>query len=115
MDQLDFEINIDPDKHLRNVLVDNIIFGYHDKELKVLLHRPIPLDKWTVTGGHIKKFESIEEAADRIAYLRTGLRNLFFQQFRSFGHPTRSLFSPKDVERLNKYIGTELPQDAWIF
>jgi 8-oxo-dGTP diphosphatase len=116
MDQLEFDdTNIDPDKHLRNVLVDNVIFGYHDKELKVLLQRPIPLDKWTVTGGHIKKFESIEEAADRIAYLRTGLRNLFFQQFRSFGHPTRSLFSPEDVERLNKYMGTELVQDAWIF
>jgi len=40
---------------LRNVTVDNVIFGYHEKELKVLLQQPFSLDKWTVTGGYIKK------------------------------------------------------------
>ena len=29
-----------PDQWLRNVSVDNVIFGYHDKELKVLLQQP---------------------------------------------------------------------------
>src|ERR1700754_3352624 len=82
-----------PGQYLRNVSVDNVIFGYHEKELKVLLQQPFSVDKWTVTGGFIKKTESIEEAADRIAFSRTGLKGLFFQQFRSFGNPQRSVDS----------------------
>ena len=44
-------------KFLLNVAVDNVIFGYHEKELKVLLQQPYTLDKWTVTGGYIERSE----------------------------------------------------------
>ncbi len=60
------------DQLLRNVAVDNVIFGYSDRELKVLLQQPFVLDKWTVTGGYIKKTETIQEAAKRVAFKRTG-------------------------------------------
>jgi len=103
------------DKYLRNVVVDNVIFGYHDKELKVLLQQPLPFDKWTVTGGYIKRTESIEEAADRIAFFRTGLKNLFLQQFRSFGSLSRSEDAGKNAENISKLSGIEIPADHWIF
>jgi len=103
------------DKYLRNVLVDNVIFGYHDKELKILLQQPLPFDEWTVTGGYIKKTESIEEAADRIAFFRTGLKNLFLQQFRSFGSLKRSEDAGKNAENISKLSGIEIPVDYWIF
>ena len=79
----------DADQYLRNVAVDNVIFGYHDKELKVLLQKPFVVDKWTVAGGYIRKTESIEEAAARVAHARTGLKDLYLQQFRAFGNPGR--------------------------
>jgi len=82
-----------PDQYLRNVAVDNVIFGYHDKELKVLLQQPFVLDKWTVAGGYIRKTESIEEAAHRVAFLRTGLKDLYLRQFHCFGSPRRSVDS----------------------
>jgi 8-oxo-dGTP diphosphatase len=103
------------DEHLKNVAVDNVIFGYHNKELKVLLQRPFVLDNWTVTGGYIKRTESIEEAAARIAFLRTGLTNLFLQQFRSFGNPTRKGIDSSFVQRLKELVNVELPADFWIF
>jgi ADP-ribose pyrophosphatase YjhB (NUDIX family) len=109
------DIILHPDRYLRNVLVDNVILGYHDRELKVLLQQPISLDKWTVTGGYIKRTESIEEAADRIARLRTGLKNLFLQQFRSFGNPERGIDSGKNPENMSKLSGIEIPPDLWIF
>lgn len=109
------DILVNSDQYLRNVLVDNVIFGYHNKELKVLLQQPIALDKWTVTGGYIKKTESIEEAANRIAYSRTGLKELFFQQFRSFGNPTRSIDTEKSAKNFTKLSGVEVPEDLWIF
>jgi ADP-ribose pyrophosphatase YjhB (NUDIX family) len=103
------------DQYLRNVAVDNVILGYHEKELKVLLQRPIPLDKWTVAGGYIKKNETIEQAADRIAFLRTGLKDLFLQQFRSFGGLERSIDPGKNAENVRKLSGIEVSEDLWIF
>lgn len=75
---------------LRNVSIDNVILGYHQKELKVLLQRPQGLSKWTVCGGYIKKTETIEEAAARIARDRTGLEDLYLKQFKAFGSPLRT-------------------------
>jgi len=105
----------DEGDYLRNVSVDNILFGYHDKELKVLLQRPIGLDKWTVTGGYIKKTESIEEAASRVTFLRTGLSGLFFQQFRTFGNPNRALDSAFNSDYLSMVSGLKVPENSWIF
>ncbi|MEP7107196.1 MAG: NUDIX domain-containing protein [Ferruginibacter sp.] len=112
-DQKDFIIN--SEQYLKNVAVDNIIFGYHNKELKVLLQRPAGFNKWTVTGGHIKKTESIEEAADRIAFMRTGLKNLFLQQFHSFGSPQRVEDNEFTAEWLGSRVGIDVPSDHWIF
>lgn len=77
--------------YLQNVSIDNVIFGYHNKELRVLLQRPQGIDLWALSGGYIKKTESIEEAARRIAEERTGLKNLFLKQFKAFGDPARSI------------------------
>ncbi|SRR6185437_9468180 len=103
------------DAYLRNVGVDNVIFGYHDKELKVLLQRPFVLEKWTVTGGYIRKTETIDEAAAHIAFSRTGLKNLFLQQFRAFGTPTRAVDKGFTPERIKEATGFELPANHWIF
>src|SRR5664279_1379159 len=105
----------DPGQYLRNVSVDNVIFGYHDKGLKVLLQQPFAVDKWTITGGYIKKTESLDEAAHRIAFLRTGLTGLYLQQFRSFGNPKRAVDSGFNTEHMSKISGRKVSQDYWIF
>ncbi|MFA6084595.1 NUDIX domain-containing protein [Mucilaginibacter sp.] len=116
MKALKFEdLTANSDQYLRNVAVDNVIFGYHDKELKVLLQQPLAVTKWTVTGGYIKKSEDIAEAAKRIAFTRTGLDNLFFQQFGAFGSPTRSVDSEFTAQRLSEFSGIEIPANLWIF
>jgi len=102
-------------EYLRNVSVDNVIFGYHEKELKVLLQQPFADEKWTVTGGYIQKTESIEDAAKRIAYGRTGLKDLFLQQFRSFGNPQRTIDNAFTSKQLSALTGFDIPADAWIF
>jgi 8-oxo-dGTP diphosphatase len=99
---------------LRNVSIDNVIFGYHKKELKVLLQRPQGLSKWTVSGGYIKRTETIEEAATRIAMERTGLDDLYLKQFKAFGSPVRT----KDTEipiKLSKDLpDIRIEKDNWM-
>ncbi len=112
MEALKFEdLAKDAEQYLRNVSVDNVIFGYHDKELKVLLQQPFAASKWTVTGGYIKRTETIEQAANRIALTRTGLDNLFFQQFAAFGSPERAKDSDFTAKRLSEFSRTEVPSD----
>ena len=101
--------------YLHNVAVDNVIFGYHDKELKVLLQQPFSVDKWTVTGGYIKKTESIEQAAKRVAFDRTGLKNLYLEQFRAFGNPQRVIDSGFSAKHINEITGIKVSPDLWIF
>jgi 8-oxo-dGTP diphosphatase len=113
LDQIDTIFS--SEQFLKNVAVDNVIFGYHEKELKVLLQRPAGFIKWTLTGGYIKITESIEEAADRVAYMRTGLQNLFLQQFCSFGNPQRVKDEELTPERISKQTGMKVPSNHWIF
>ena len=77
-----------PKYFFRNVSVINVIFGYHEKLLKVLLQRPIETDKWLLPIGYIKRDETIEEAASRTIEARTKLKNLYLKQFKSFGKQT---------------------------
>ncbi|MGY4535831.1 8-oxo-dGTP diphosphatase [Mucilaginibacter sp. UYNi724] len=116
MEALKFEdLTKDAEQYLRNVSVDNVIFGYHDKELKVLLQQPFTSSKWTVTGGYIKRTETIEQAANRIALTRTGLDNLYFQQFGAFGSPDRANDSDFNGKRLSELLGTKVPNDFFAF
>ena len=101
--------------YLRNVSIDNVIFGYHKKELKVLLQRPHGLSKWTVCGGYIKKTETIEEAADRIARERTGLRELYLKQFKAFGSPMRTKDTAISIKLTGKLAGVKIDKDNWMF
>ena len=94
-----------PENYLPNIQVDNVILGYHDKELKVLLQQTIATNKWSITGGYVGRAESIDEAANRIALSRTGLENLFLQQFRSFGGVSRSEDPEKNAANMSKLTG----------
>ena len=98
---------------LRNISIDNVIFGYHGKELKVLLQRPRGLSKWTVSGGYIRRCETIEEAATRIAKERTGLENLYLKQFKAFGSPTRTI-ETEIPGKLRIFSDVEIDKDNWM-
>ncbi len=81
----------------------------------MLLQQPFTLDKWTVTGGYIKKTESIEQAASRIAFDRTGLKDLYLKQFGSFGDPQRVIDKSFTPKRVKEITGFEVTVNAWIF
>lgn len=70
--------------------IDCVIFGYENKALKVLVPKlKIAQNYWALPGGFIKNTENIDEAALRILYERTGLKNIFLEQFRVFGKTDR--------------------------
>lgn len=76
--------------YLPAVSVDNVIFGFHDNQLKVLLLQSTGGKVWALPGGFVGKREHIDQAASRILKERTGLDDIFLQQFYTFGQPGRS-------------------------
>ena len=74
------------------VATDCIIFGFDGWNLKLLLvQRNIEPEKnkWSLMGGFIQPSESPEDAANRVLELRTGLKNVYMEQFQVFGKPDR--------------------------
>lgn len=101
--------------YITSISVDNVIFGYHEKQLKVLLMRNPNFPFWMLAGGYLKKTESAEEAAIRVASLRTGLKDLFLQQFKVFSTPGRNLDPHITPEILGRLMGREIDENHWFF
>src|SRR5690349_18626585 len=69
--------------------IDCVIFGFYDKQFEVLLLRWKESDEWGLPGGFIYQKESVDVAAQRILEERTGIKELFLQQFHTFGKDVR--------------------------
>ena len=74
------------------VAVDCIVFGFLNNELKVLL---LTRDfepgkgKSSLVGGFVRESESLDDAAQRILYDLTGLKDVFLEQLYAFGEVER--------------------------
>ena len=70
------------------VSVDCIIFGFEDNKLKLLLGKrkmDPGRDEWALYGGFVGTHESVDEAAHRVLFELTGLKNLYMKQVHTFG------------------------------
>ncbi len=75
--------------------VDNVIFGFDDGKLKVLLikRNEDPFDNfWALPGYFVQQHEDLDAAAQRVLREITGLENVYLEQLRSFGAPGRHDF-----------------------
>lgn len=74
------------------VSVDCVIFGYEEKQLKVLLIKSDLKEfqgMWSLLGDLVRLDEDLEEAPYRVLQERTGLRDVYLQQVHSFGRVNR--------------------------
>ncbi|HEY9045413.1 MAG TPA: NUDIX domain-containing protein [Ohtaekwangia sp.] len=90
--------------YVPRVSVDCVIFGFHEDQLKVLLLRWRD-GRWCLPGGFVKWDESVDDSAVRTLQERTALRNIYLQQFHTFGDPGR--------ER-GKRLGLAATQKSWM-
>jgi hypothetical protein len=102
----------DQDHFLPAVSIDNVIFGFYQNELKVLLLQSRSNLKWMLPGGFIGKDEDLDEAATRILSARTGLTDVFLQQFHVFGSAKRN--RKQHLKEVLQSIRVELTAESWL-
>jgi hypothetical protein len=73
----------------QGISVDCVVFGFHDRMLKVLLSKFNFFYKWMLPVGFIMRDEDIDAAACRVLKKRTGLSDIYLHQFHAFGSVTR--------------------------
>ena len=95
--------------YLRHLSVDCVIFGFHENELKVLLIRWKD-GPWCLPGGFVKKVESLDTSASRILQERTGMKDIFLQQFYVFGKPNRE----KNKQEINEKLTGSWIMDRFV-
>ncbi|MDA3892853.1 MAG: NUDIX domain-containing protein [Salinivirgaceae bacterium] len=106
-------------KLLTNLSVDCVIFGFDMDQLKVLLverklksddGKSIIFSDHSLTGYHIYEDEDLDSAAIRIVNDLTGLENLKFEQFYTFGSLDR-IAHPNDqiwIEQFGDVISSRV-------
>lgn len=92
--------------YIQQLSIDCVIFGYQEKQLKVLVPKlHFKGDFWALPAGFISQDEGIDEAARRILEERTGIKDIYLDQFRVFGDTGRSNLSfLEQLIQLNKNL-----------
>ena len=67
-----------------NLSYDCVIFGFNGKTLKILILEYQNTGFFALPGGFIKKNQSLKEAVHQGVEERTGLKNVFLDQFQIF-------------------------------
>jgi ADP-ribose pyrophosphatase YjhB (NUDIX family) len=94
------------------VSIDNVIFGFHQNALTVLLLQAKSNQKWMLPGGFVGKDEDLDTAAIRILNARTGLTDVFLQQFHVFGSAKRN--RKEHLRGVLQTMGIELTPESWF-
>lgn len=77
--------------YIDQLSIDCVIFGYQDRKLKVLVPQlRFKGGFWALPSGFVYQSEGIDEAAQRILQERTGISDVFLEQFWVTGKAGRS-------------------------
>jgi hypothetical protein len=94
--------------------VDCVVFGFHENQLKYLTLKFLNSEIWSLAGGYVGIEESINDAAKRVLFDRTGLTNIYLEQFYCFGDNGRNLNARAEFEKIKNDIGSKTDDLDWL-
>lgn len=100
------------DNYLAHVSIDTVIFSFHEEKLNVLLLNYTDVPCYCLPGGYIRNEEDIDDAALRILKERTGMENIYLDQFYTTGKANRVVGSLV-LETIRKITGNN-PAFNWF-
>jgi 8-oxo-dGTP diphosphatase len=106
------EINKEGKGYMHGLAVDAVIFGFNERQLKVLLLEYSRTGLFALPGGFIHDKENLNDAALRVVRERTGLSDIFLDQFYVFGDYSR--FDNTPMKAIMRAGGVTFTEDHWL-
>lgn len=97
---------------LPGLAIDMVIFGFHQNQLKVLLLEYQNTNLFALPAGFIREHESLNDAARRSLAQRTGLHDIYLEQYYVFGDQSRH--DPGPLRSIMKGKGITPTDDHWL-
>ncbi|RVU24953.1 NUDIX domain-containing protein [Sandaracinomonas limnophila] len=94
--------------------VDCVIFGFKDNRLNVLLLTFKNSKVQCLSGGFVKPEEDVDTAAKRILFNRTGLKDIYLEQFYTFGNLKRNQTAQAEHQQVNADMGRSKEHYEWL-
>ncbi len=103
---------MNPKDYLPHIAYDSVIFGFSGDELKILIMEYHNTGFFALPGGFVRINENLNDAVSRGLEERTGLANIYLEQFHTFGDLKRSQSSSmKEILVAN---GIQPDKDHWM-
>lgn len=74
---------------LSHIAYDSVIFAFSGESLKILIMKYHNTGLFALPGGFVKREENLDDAVKRGLKERTGLGNIYLEQFHAFGNIAR--------------------------
>ncbi|RRQ49376.1 NUDIX hydrolase [Maribacter algicola] len=98
--------------YIQNVSYDSVIFGFNGSQLKILVLEYHNTGYFALPGGFVKMDESLDDAVKIGVSQRTGLRDIYLEQFSTFGSLERS--NPQIMERILIENNLDMVEYGWM-
>lgn len=97
---------------LKHIAFDSVIFGFSGEKLKILLIKYHNTGLFALPGGFVQKNENLNDAVRRGLKERTGLDNIYLEQFYTFGDVAR--YKPEIMQSILESNNYEIEKFTWM-
>ncbi len=99
-------------RYLPHIAYDSVIFGFSGNQLKILIMKYHNTGLFALPGGFVKIDEDLNTAVRRGLKERTGLDNIYLEQFYTFGDVSR--YQPGAMKTILEANGHDVPENHWM-
>ncbi len=99
------------EEFIPHLAYDSVIFGFSGEKLKILVMEYHNTGFFALPGGFVKRGEPLDLAVKRGLQERTGLEDIYLEQFHTFGSLER--FQPEVMRKILEASGFEV-KDHWL-
>ena len=100
------------DDYIPHLAYDSVIFGFNGEQLKILILEYHATGLFALPGGFVKRDENLDDEVKRGLRERTGLNNIYLEQFHTFGDLSRN--NPGTMQRILDANGYESQDGNWL-
>ena len=102
----------DVSQFVPHLAYDSVVFGFSKGKLKILLMEYHATGWFALPGGFVKRNEDLEDAVKRGLNERTGLKDIYLEQFHTFGNKERH--QPDIMKKILQANNLEVPANYWM-